>query len=255
MILVRRDNLEFAAMTHKGMVRMRNEDNFRAITKLEGVPQIFVIADGMGGHNAGDVASVVAVDSVSAYLSNPEIWINGGNNTFDFIVDAMDMANKQVVSIAKADGDMAGMGTTMIISILIDNKLYIGHVGDSRLYLIRDSHIKQITSDHSLVEALVKEGSISKEDAKNHPSKNIITRVIGTNENANADTIAVDINPGDVFLMCTDGLTNKLEDYEIDNIIVEFENLNDACTKLVELANNRGGEDNVTVILISLRGK
>lgn len=254
-MLVRRDNLEFAAITNKGLVRAKNEDNYRAITEIAGVPQIFIIADGMGGHNAGDVASIVAVDSVSAYLSKPEIWINGANNTFDFIVEAIEMANNQVVSIGRIDGDMAGMGTTMIISILIDDKLYIGHIGDSRLYLIRDTHIRQITTDHSLVEALVKEGSITKEDAKNHPSKNIITRVIGANENAGADTMVVDIVPGDVFLMCTDGLTNKLEDYEIDNIVREFENLNDACTTLIELANTRGGEDNITAILIRLRGK
>ena len=253
-MIVRRDSLEFAAMTHKGMVRTNNEDNYRTITGVDGVPQIFIIADGMGGHNAGEVASVVAVDSVADFLGNPEIWQNTENDTFDFIVEAMNNANKQVVSAAKEDEKMAGMGTTMIVSILIDNKLYIGHVGDSRLYLTRGSNIRQVTCDHSLVEALVKEGSITKEDAKKHPSKNIITRVIGTNESPNADTIVVDSEPGDVFLMCTDGLTNKLEDDEINNVMVEYENLNEACNKLIDLANDRGGEDNITVILISLKG-
>jgi PPM family protein phosphatase len=194
------------------------------------------------------------VDTVSDFLSNPEIWRNTENDTFDFIIEAMDHANKQVFSAAKKDNEMAGMGTTMIVSVLTGNKLYIGHVGDSRLYLIRDSEIRQVTCDHSLVEALVKEGSISKEDAKNHPSKNIITRVIGTNESPNADTFAVDLEPDDIFLMCTDGLTNKLDDDEINNVIVEYDDLNKASSRLVEFANDRGGEDNITVILISLKG-
>ena len=240
----------FAVNTDIGMTRSENQDSFGYIRDMENVPEIYVVADGMGGHKSGHVASKIAVDFVIEKLSDSKLWENGKNDVFDNIMDVMKAANDYIAELGSRKEEFEGMGTTMIITVYIENKLYIGHVGDSRLYIMNNKKISQITTDHSYVELLVKEGTISREDARNHPKKNIITRALGIPEKIAVDTLVMDLKENDTVIICTDGLSNKLEDKEMWEIIKGSNDLDSACRKLIDKANERGGEDNVTVILL-----
>ena len=233
------------------MLRERNEDNYRTVTDKQGVPEIFIIADGMGGHSSGDIASKKAVEFVERALSIKKIWKSKEQNALDNIVEAMQKANTALFALAENDEKLAGMGTTMIAALFLEGRIYIGHVGDSRLYRIRNSEIEQITLDHSLVEALVNKGKITRAEARDYPGKNIITRALGAYEDIQIDTYFLDVEQNDKFIMCTDGLTNKLKDDEMAEIILNSEKLEAACGNLTEEANKRGGEDNITVIIVN----
>jgi protein phosphatase len=232
------------------MIRKRNEDFYRILAGKVGVPQIFIIADGMGGHSGGAVASQKAVNIIERALNNKKVWKDNESNALDIIIDAMQKANTGLFALANKEEELEGMGTTMIVSVFLNDKVYIGHVGDSRFYRIRDSIIEQVTLDHSLVEALISGGEITRNEAQNYPGKNIITRAIGAFEDLQVDTYFFDIEENDIFIMCTDGLTNKLKDDEILKVISENDDLSEACKILTQEANERGGDDNITIILI-----
>jgi serine/threonine protein phosphatase PrpC len=241
--------MRFAVKSDKGMIREINEDSYNVIAGYSGVPVSFVIADGMGGHNSGEIASKMAVDSVSAQiLENPHTLIDEAGILIS-IKEIMENTNRAVYEKSIGDEATKGMGTTLILAVMLNKKLHIGHVGDSRAYIIRDERIEQLTTDHSFIEELIKNGSISRAEAAVHPRRHVITRAIGCMEEVEVDTYSCNIKDNDVFLLCTDGLSNMLDDEEILSAISGTEDLHQACIKLVDMANECGGEDNVTVIL------
>ncbi len=238
--------LKYGIKTDRGLKRQLNEDNCNVLVGYSGVPPCFVIADGMGGHKCGDVASKQAVDSVCNHLlmsdwETPQI----SELLKNIIIDV----NKELYQYSILDESTQGMGTTLIITALKNRKLYIGHVGDSRVYLIRANSIQKMTSDHSFIEELIKNGTITKDEAINHPKRNVITRAVGYEHDLQVDTYEIDVLDNDEILVCTDGLTNMLSEEEILEIIKNAEDPQVACDTLVENANNKGGEDNITVIV------
>jgi serine/threonine protein phosphatase PrpC len=242
--------VNFAAKSDRGMVRELNEDSYKIITDCPGVPFIFIIADGMGGHRSGDVASKTAVDFVSNYiLQFPEV-LSEEKNINEAIRDIVKKANTNIYIKSNKYESNSGMGTTFIIAVVSGNQLYIGHVGDSRVYTIREGNIKRLTTDHSYVEELVQTGSLTREEAENHPDRNIITRALGCSEDIEVDTYTYEMQQDDYIIMCTDGLTNKLSEAEIKEIVENSAELEQACEELIKKANEKGGEDNITVIII-----
>ena len=238
--------LKFGFRTDRGFNRQLNEDHCNVLVGYSGVPPCFVIADGMGGHKCGDVASKQAVDSVSNHLLMAN-WdtLEISELLKNIIIDV----NKELYKYSMLDESTQGMGTTLIITALKDRKLYIGHVGDSRVYLIRGNSIEKKTSDHSFIEELIKNGTITKDEAINHPKRNVITRAVGYEHDLQVDTYEIDVLEKDEILVCTDGLTNMLSEEEILEIIKNAEDAQVACDTLIENANNKGGEDNITVIV------
>lgn len=244
--------MRFAFESDKGKVREKNEDCYKIITGVPGIPDTFIVADGMGGHNSGEVASKTAVDFSEEFLLNNAGMFTSEENILSGIVSLIDETNRVVYMKSKESEENAGMGTTFIISVLLNGKFYIGHVGDSRVYLIRDGKIEQLTVDHSYIEELVRNGTLSREEAENHPNKNIITRALGCAEEILADTLSIETKKDDIFVLCTDGLSNMLTDEKIFSITSGSDEPGMSCSELVRQANENGGEDNITVIVVKL---
>lgn len=242
--------MRFGVKSDRGIIRELNEDSYNIIAGYSGVPVSFIIADGMGGHNSGEIASKTAVDFVSrCILENPQA-LSDDKSVFDVLTDIMIRANTEVYSMAQKDKSNFGMGTTLITAVIFNKKLYIGHVGDSRVYIIRDEMMERITTDHSYIEELIRNGSLSREEADSHPKKNIITRALGCTQEVQIDVYSCNIKENDVFILCTDGLTNMLDEEEIRGIISRIDDPGDICSELISAANIKGGEDNITVIVI-----
>lgn len=245
--LLRGEAMDYGVETNIG-TRNINQDYFY---KSEKIP-LYIVADGMGGHNAGEIASKESANIIGEYIEE-----NYSENLIEIdiknlILDSIKKANKEVYELSKSDEKLKGMGTTISLALICDGKLYIGHVGDSRIFLMRDNIIKRLTQDHSLVEELYKKGSITKEEAINHPQKNIITRAVGTEENIEVDICINKLIKDDIIIIATDGLTNMLKEDEIKENILNEEYLAKACKEMVELAKNRGGRDNITVMTIRI---
>lgn len=237
--------MKIYAKTDVGRKREMNQDYVYVTDKPVGpFPNLLVVADGMGGHKAGDFASKYTVKVVHEELEKTEL-----DKPEEILKSIVSVANHKLIQAAQSDVKLEGMGTTLVIATVIGNTLYFSNVGDSRLYLIGDK-IKQLSKDHSLVEEMVRLGGIKAEEAKNHPDKNIITRAIGATADIEADFFEVELQEGDKILLCTDGLTNMVEDEKILDIIRSRESIQEACESLVELANHNGGRDNITVMLI-----
>ena len=237
--------LKSYAKTDIGRKRQLNQDFiYLSETPIGNLPNLFIVADGMGGHNAGDYASRYAVetmvDEVGASFEKNPIKILGG---------AIEKANTLIRQRAQEEKAYSGMGTTVVAATCIGRYLEVANVGDSRLYVINDT-IMQITQDHSLVAEMVRMGGIDKESARNHPDKNIITRAIGARDYIEPDFFNLELQAGDLVLLCSDGLTNMMEDEEIRRILLEGGSLQDRAEKLVETANRNGGKDNISVIVI-----
>ncbi|MGM9551194.1 MAG: Stp1/IreP family PP2C-type Ser/Thr phosphatase [Clostridia bacterium] len=237
--------MEYAAKTDMGRRRANNEDSY-LINCDKG---FFVVADGMGGHNAGEVASFNACRIVENYL------LSRDNIHENDVVEAVKKANRDVFVRACESESMRGMGTTIDVCLVKDEKLCVGHVGDSRVYIISENSIRKITKDHSVVGMLIDAGTISEEEAMVHPQRNIITRAVGTAAVVDVDLEETIIHTDEVVLMCTDGLTNMVSKRDIKNIVMGAESLSEAADKLVEKANENGGKDNITVILIKPFGQ
>jgi PPM family protein phosphatase len=248
------DKVRFSVKSDTGLIRTVNEDSFFVKANYENLPDIFVIADGMGGHNAGEIASKTAAEFTGEVLVNTPGALTDADRIESDIVNAMEKANQKVFEMSKAKSENSGMGTTLIVSIVYGRKLYIGHIGDSRVYIIKNDTIRKITSDHSLVEELLKSGTLTKEEAENHPKKNIITRAIGCSVVIDVDSYEQEVENGDVILMCTDGLTNMINENQIKDIIEKENDLSIVCDNLIMKANENGGEDNTTVILFRIDG-
>lgn len=233
--------------TEIGMVREVNQDYvFVSDLPVGSLPNLFVVADGMGGHKAGEFASRFTVEVVKEALAEsseegPEAMIR----------QAITSANRKLLETAKQDSRMEGMGTTLVVATVIERTLYLANVGDSRLYLLNDE-IKQVTKDHSLVQEMVRLGGIKQEEAKNHPDKNIITRAIGAKEDVEIDFYEYRLKKGDVILMCTDGLSNMVEDEEMLHIVKGSRDVVEAVEGLIERANQNGGKDNIGVVVVDV---
>lgn len=225
---------------------MMNQDFVYASEEPVGnLPNLFVVADGMGGHRAGDFASRYTVEIIQK-----SIRANRERNPIKIIRMAIETANMKVLEKANSDENLAGMGTTVVVATVVGNYIYVANVGDSRLYLIRDE-IQQITRDHSLVEEMVRMGEINREQARNHPDKNIITRAVGVRSRVSIDFFDMKLEKDDTVLMCSDGLSNMLEDEEIKEIIrTGSHDLPEIALQLIGRANQNGGRDNIAVVLI-----
>ena len=239
--------LKSYAITDIGRKRQLNQDFiYLSETPIGNLPNVFIVADGMGGHNAGDYASRYAVETVV-----DEIGTSFEKNPVRILGGAIEKANALIRRRAQENPAYSGMGTTMVAATFIGRYLEVANVGDSRLYVINNG-IKQITRDHSLVEEMVRMGGIDKASARNHPDKNIITRAIGARDDIEADFFNVELQEGDLVLLCSDGLTNMLDDEGIHRILTEDESLKNRVDKLVETANRNGGKDNISAIVIEL---
>ena len=236
----------YYAKTHKGNVRKLNED---AVYIPEDSTGFFaILADGMGGHNAGDVASSLVVNTVKSFLDD----IEPASINEDSIRDALCHANTLIWNESCANANRNGMGSTATVAVFVDDVAFIGQVGDSRAYLYRDGVISQITKDHSYVQMLIDRGFIAKEDAERHPQKNIITRAVGTECDVEVDTFIVELKENDMILLCSDGLNNAVSDDEIAMLLSG--DLSVAAERLIQAALGNGGTDNISVIIAAFNG-
>lgn len=240
------------SMTDIGKKRKINQD-FVYTTELPvgPLPNLFLVADGMGGHKAGDYASRCAIETVVDQIMG---WDD------DSIIGSLDKAikytNKLISEKSKSHEAFNGMGTTLVAATIDENNVMnVANVGDSRLYVVNNREIKQITRDHSLVEEMVRMGGLKKEQAKDHPDKNIITRALGAEDDIEVDYFKVKLEKGDIVLLCSDGLTNMIDDEEIRMILQGRRDIVDKAHSLVEAANNNGGKDNIAVVLVDPFGK
>lgn len=229
--------MEMGICSHVGCVREINQDNFGYSLQS---PIFIAVADGMGGHKAGEVASALAIEMVEEKLLKTS-HVN--------ISDVFTSANEKIINHASLHDKMcSGMGTTLSLGVLWQERLHIGHIGDSRIYLIRDGEIDLLTKDHSLVAELVEKGEIKPEQAENHPQRHIITRALGSDLQVLVDESETMILSQDILVFCTDGLTNLVNNQEIKETLLSTANLQDGAECLVDLANQRGGYDNITIV-------
>ena len=236
------------AKSDKGKVREINEDYFYISTSLDEV-QLYILADGMGGYNGGEIASSLAVQSAKNYIENNfKETEKDRDSIIQLLGSSMEYANMVVYEKAKENPELQGMGTTLEICLIYNNKVYIGHVGDSRIYRIRKQFIRKLTQDHSYVQKLVKEGTITNEQAAHHPQKNMLMKALGCNAFLEPDVMVKGFLKDDILIICSDGLTNLVDQQTIYEMASK--NIEQATKDLVNLANDRGGYDNITVIVI-----
>lgn len=237
--------LKTFSITDIGKKRQLNQDYvYTSEMPIGNLPNVFIVADGMGGHNAGDYASKYTVETIVQEIAKAQ-----DDNPVTIIKNAIGIANEHIRHKAEEDVHLYGMGTTLVVATCMGNMLQVANVGDSRLYVVNDK-ITQITRDHSLVEEMIRMGGIDRESARSHPDKNIITRAIGASETVKVDFFTVKLQKGDIVLMCSDGLTNMLEDEEIRMILNGQRDIVEKAEELVRAANNNGGNDNIAVVLI-----
>jgi PPM family protein phosphatase len=244
--------LDAAGLSDVGLVRASNEDYFGYDQRLG----IFVVCDGMGGHAAGEVASHIAVESVLAYFQEhpPAVTQNAAPDDAPLgarlLAEAVKKANDAIIEYAEAHKNTSGMGTTLVAARFAEGNVSIANVGDSRIYLLRDWELLQLTEDHSLVMEQVRRGMLTVEEAKRSTAQNIITRALGTDETTLPDLGEFPAQAGDVLLLATDGVLRHVEDEEIRNILLQITSLKAACAALIDAANEGGGDDNSTCVLV-----
>lgn len=240
--------MEAFSMTDIGIKRQMNQDYiFCTENSVGSFPNLFIVADGMGGHKAGDYASRTCVDCVVDSIKNSSM-----KTPVSIMEQAIKKANSQVLSDARSNTELEGMGTTCVCAVVFDRTLYVANIGDSRLYIINDKEIKQVTQDHSLVEEMIRNGEIGRREARLHPNKNIITRALGTNEEVTPDFFEVELLKDDIILICSDGLSNMMDDEDMMYIIRRYQSLDQAGKRLIEKANECGGRDNISIVLIKV---
>ncbi|MBE5948060.1 MAG: Stp1/IreP family PP2C-type Ser/Thr phosphatase [Lachnospiraceae bacterium] len=237
--------MKVTGLTDVGVKRRVNQDAiFYSDKPVGNLPNLFIVADGMGGHKAGDFASNYAVKSFLDIITNSD-----KDNFITLMNEALQKTNVALYSKSLENPDFEGMGTTFVAATLKGNQLYVLNVGDSRLYIAGD-RFTQITRDHSWVEEMVTKGEMAREEARTHSKKNLITRAVGADEEVMADFFEVGINPGEIIILCSDGLSNMVENNDIHEILKKDILLEDKGKMLVATANNNGGTDNISVVLI-----
>jgi protein phosphatase len=233
-----------------GKERQSNEDNYY-FKVYDDETAILAVADGMGGHAAGEVASFIAVDVLSRFALAEEAPGSFKKDTPEYIRDLINTINDEIFNQARDDPGKKGMGTTFTMGFISGKCLTIGHVGDSRAYHLSGKVMRRMTEDHTVVEAMIKDGRITREEAGSHPRRHVLTRALGTSLKVEVDILGVDVHEGDVLLFCTDGLTSLIEEGEIGEVILKHRDQPDrAIDDLISLANERGGHDNITLVLV-----
>ena len=235
------------AMTDVGRTRLVNQDYvFSCLQPVGNLPNLFIVADGMGGHQAGDFASSYSVKKILESIS-----LSLQKNPHKIFADAIRYANRELIEKAKANPELKGMGTTVVLLTIIGEKAYVANVGDSGLYLMEDT-LTQITVDHSLVQEMIRIGELTKESARLHPDKNIITRAVGAGRDINADYFEFTLTEKSILLMCSDGLSNMVDDEQLAILLKSAKKPEKIGKKLIEAANRNGGKDNIAVIVINV---
>mgnify|MGYP000844604146 CR=1 FL=1 len=242
--------MDIGYKSHIGNMRAKNQDAYLVLEKSSAKVIILAVADGLGGHNAGEIASSTLVKEIKDKFENTNI-IDEERIQEQEVIEIIKEINKIIYEMGSNDVNLSKMGTTLCLSIIANQQVHIFHVGDSRAYIINEKEILQLTRDHSLVEQLISQGEISREEAETYPNKNVITRAIGTDEEIEVDYYQCELKKGDTILLCTDGLTNEVEAEEIKDIINKH-NCEEAVEVLVQKANEYGGHDNITVIVYKL---
>jgi PPM family protein phosphatase len=250
--------IQAAGLSDRGLKRSHNEDSLSVVPDLG----LFIVADGMGGHNAGEVASRQAIESIVEFLrdipSDSDTWpIPPNSNLNDMenrIVGAVKLANRDVCKLSMEHPEYHGMGTTLV-GMLLDppnEQISIAHVGDSRAYRLREGKLAKITLDHSWVEEQLQRGIITPEEAKNHRWKNVITRALGNKLDVEVEVQSSDVRPGDLFMLCSDGLSGMVEHEELERIALTYPDLEECAQQLIRGANENGGHDNISLILVRI---
>jgi len=235
--------LRAAASTDVGLRRKINEDRYALAPNLG----LYLVADGMGGHTAGQVASELAAEAALQAIQTLDGATASPSEKLRYAVAS---ANKSIFQTARERPELSGMGTTLVALLVSEGRAALAHVGDSRAYLIRSKKIRQLTDDHSIVGELLRRNEISEDAAREHPHRHVLTRALGVRRAVEPDLAELTPEPGDLFVLCSDGLTNHVEDHEIAKTILDDEDLQEACERLVDLANGRGGEDNTTLVAL-----
>jgi serine/threonine protein phosphatase PrpC len=252
--------LEMVSQTHPGMVRSHNEDS----VACEPACGLAVLADGMGGYNAGEVASGIAVSVIMTEVSHRLLSASpvdkgdrdGEELGVSLLRDNIQKANASIFYAAQSQPQYAGMGTTVVSGLFYDNRVVVGHVGDSRMYRLRGEILETITRDHSLLQEQIDSGMISLEDARLSKNKNLVTRAVGIDADVDSELHVHDVQVGDIYLLCSDGLNDMVEDEDIKSSLYALQNnLPLAATQLIQMANDNGGRDNVSVILVKVKGR
>ena len=241
-------------LTHVGRQRQHNEDSFR----VEDASKLFIVADGMGGHAAGEIASRIAVDSILEFITQtkeddgtwPHAYDEQYKRSTNRLVAAVRIANTRVLEAMRKDARLRGMGTTVVGCMADADTMSIAHVGDSRAYLIRGDKISRITNDHSWVFEQVQAGMLTEAEAEKHPLRNVITRALGGALQVTPDASEIVMQKGDVYLLCSDGLTGMVPEDDILRVVTQSDGLESACEQLIAVANERGGLDNITAVLV-----
>lgn len=235
-------------MTDRGKVRLHNEDAGGVFVNLDG-DRLAIVADGMGGHRAGDVASEMTITQLKIEWEASK-GISTADEAEKWLKEQITKVNNLLFDHATNNPECDGMGTTIVATIATDRFATMAHIGDSRGYISNESGFKQITEDHSLVNELVRSGQISKEDAEHHPRKNVLLRALGTEKAVEMDIKTIMFEEGDMILLCSDGLSNKVNEKEMLDILLNEDHLEQKAESLISLANNYGGEDNITLVIV-----
>ena len=234
-----------------GRMRSSNQDSF--ITgKISDSVGFVVVCDGMGGANGGNIASEIATNVISEHIKSAYRHNMGSNSMRYLLMSAVIAANTEIYDRAQEDETLSGMGTTVVAAIVVDNSAHIVHVGDSRAYIVSSNEIEQITHDHSVIQSMLDNGEITEQEAKKHPNRNVITRALGVRDKVDVDYDEISLSKDDILLICTDGLTNFVEDKKIAKIIKKNK-ISEYPDVLIDTANNNGGGDNITVVTLSVK--
>ncbi|KIS03441.1 Stp1/IreP family PP2C-type Ser/Thr phosphatase [Paucilactobacillus wasatchensis] len=238
--------MEIAYQTDIGQEREDNQDYVGVFTNQERLT-FAIVADGIGGHQGGDVASSMAVSHIGYHFE--QTAFENPMQAVQWLSSEVRDENEKIIDKSNQFKDLKGMGTTMVAAIFFDDQMVVANIGDSRGYLRRNGELHQLTEDHSLVNELVKRGEITEQEAKTHPQKNIITRTLGISPDADIDINLYQLEPDDQLLLCTDGLTNMLDNQQLESVLQGSQSLQEKCQQLIKLANQAGGPDNITVLI------
>lgn len=241
--------MEYAARTHIGLVRQVNQDSYAVVSDLP-YHTILIVADGMGGHSAGEVASTLASQVVAESLRESLMEVTDGEYVCDEIASSILKANSEVFNRAGSQNGLSGMGTTIVAAVVSNEQVAIGHIGDSRAYLLNHQELIQLTEDHSLVNELVKSGQIEEAEAMHHPQRNVLLRALGTDLEVEVDTKIVSWNPNDILLLCSDGVWNLMDYETLRKSMMSYSNMKELVDVLIKKALDAGGVDNITLVAI-----